>query len=67
MDWQSGSGLVMDQHMTGRWVEDRRRIDMGLADWQWLGGLANDWQFGNGLADLRRIGRLPVDWRWIGI
>ena len=28
MDWQIGSGLVMDQHMTGRWAEDWHRIDM---------------------------------------
>ena len=43
MDWQIGSGLVMDQHMTGRWAEDWHRIDMGLANWQWQGGLAVDW------------------------
>ena len=59
-----GSGLVMDRHMTGRFPEDRHRIDMGLADWQWLGGLAMDWQFGIGLADWRRIGGLAMDWQF---
>ena len=32
MDWQIGNGLV-----------DWSRIDIGLEDWQWIGGLAMDW------------------------
>ena len=47
MDWYKiGNRLAKDWH----------RIDIGFADWQWLGGLAVDWQIGNGLAD----------WQWIG-
>ena len=47
MDWYKiGSRMAKDWH----------RIDIGFADWEWLGGLAVDWQIGNGLAD----------WQWIG-
>ena len=33
-----------------------RLIGLGLADWQWLGGLAMDWRIGKGLADWQCIG-----------
>ena len=37
MDWRIDIGLVMDRHMIGRLTEDWHRIDMRMADWQWIG------------------------------
>ena len=64
LDWRIGDGLVMDRHMIGRLDKDWYRIDIGLADWQWTGGLAMDWQIGDGLADWQWIGDgLAYDWQ----
>ena len=40
MDWRIGDGLV-----------DWSRIDIGLTNWQWIGGFVMDWRIGNRLAD----------------
>ena len=48
--------------MVGRLAEDLHGIDIGLADWQCLGGLAMDWLIENGLVDWRWIGGLVLDW-----
>ena len=58
MDWQWIGKLEMDWWI-GDGLVDWSRIDMRLADWQWIcQGLAN----GDGLADWRWIGRFVTDW-----
>ena len=50
-------GLAMDWYKIGnRLAKDWLRIDIGFADWKWLGGLAVDLRIGNGLADWQSIG-----------
>ena len=63
--------MTSDRRIGNAFV-DWSRIDIGLADWQWIGdGSAMGWrigdEFGDGLVDWSRIDiRLAMDWRWMG-